>query len=1302
MESTTSASSRKRSASEDPTASSPVTRSTRLSDTNPPSSSDPAPADIDAYMDSQGESDVLDATLLPPPHQHNPSPLDPNPEDVPSSTFLRFQAIETMRDMPLIEGSTWALVAKSWWRRFEKAATGQVDKEGGLNEDGLGPVDNSSLLDADGNLDENLVEGVDFDCLPESAWACLTALYGTPEQSPIKRKVIVRGIQGEPSIELHPPRFRYFLLTDEPANRMVHGDKELYFTTSCVSTTSALHRDLAAKFHRPDEHRIWQITLGSEPAGTNYPSGALALSEARVVDPGDKLIGDVISASDAFIIEFKENGRWIADPTDSVDTNDTGMIEDRTPLPLFSQGNDFFSRMGGSSSSSTSLGRSTLTVNGLTSPSSISSTSSLNKPTTIATRPRASIKPGTLGLGNLGNTCFMNSALQCLAHTPQLTDYFLTDVFTQELNPDNPLGMRGEIAQSFGALLQRIWSDTSQTTSYSPREFKSVLSRFAPQFSGYQQHDTQEFVAFLLDGLHEDLNRVLKKPYVEKPDWNGGADLELVKLASSSWEGYMKRNDSVIVDLFQGQYRSTLVCPECNKVSITFDPFMYLTLPLPVNKKWRHEIYYIPWNTDAKHVKVPVELHRDASFRDLRNLLGRWMGANPDNLLTLEIFSHRFYKNLDDSQLCAEMAENDKIVCYELPCHAQQTRNYTPKHGDPYILPVFLCDAAIGRTTHMTFSRPSPLLFGYPFIVAIAPDDARSTIRIKELVVEQLQRWTENARDLWSWEAPEEPDLDTEMEEVRIPTPLIAPKDAVTEIKENGDIVPVEEGEIVDQKALLYADDDDELLTLDTRVSKAFSSDSQDMDIGLSAVPSREVRRVGVKAGAFTLRVQSGHKDFGTGVAYGMSSSRFDSWDLRREEWTMPGSEDSVDPVLLLSDDALFVEFDQNMKAYYFATGPQAFHHTLFNTWETFTHPEYSEAVRAAAAKSQRGISLQDCLDEFTKEEQLGEDDPWYCPQCKKHQQATKKFDLWSVPDVLVVHLKRFSNSRALRDKIEAFVDFPIEGFDLTETVQERKIAKKLQEEGVDITRFKFGDLDEPLVYDLYAVDEHRGGLGGGHYRAYAHNDVTGQWYQFDDSFVTLSRPDAAVNPDAYLLFYKRRTSRPLGGKTHSKIEAARQGSEPSSVAETPVPVHHVNEQLPTPPDEPLTLVTESSSRKQDPSQAQANRNWPSTGRWPTPQSESSSISTSPPPLDEPDGELPSFAESQYDEVLQDSLDPLVLSSNRYDLERASPTSSNEVQVDSDDERSGRVESDSKEASPPLREEMPGEAQGGTDTWKDD
>lgn len=126
--------------------------------------------------------------------------------------------------------------------------------------------------------------------------------------------------------------------------------------------------------------------------------------------------------------------------------------------------------------------------------------------------------------------------------------------------------MQGAIAEAFGALLRRIWSDSSTATSYSPREFKQTLQRFAPQFIGYQQHDSQELLAFLLDGLHEDLNRILKKPYVENPDWKGEGDKELVDLANLSWEGYLKRNDSVIVDLFQGQYKSTLVCPECEKV----------------------------------------------------------------------------------------------------------------------------------------------------------------------------------------------------------------------------------------------------------------------------------------------------------------------------------------------------------------------------------------------------------------------------------------------------------------------------------------------------------------------------------------------------------------------------------------------------------------------------------------------------------------------------------------------------------------------------------------------------------------
>jgi hypothetical protein len=219
-------------------------------------------------------------------------------------------------------------------------------------------------------------------------------------------------------------------------------------------------------------------------------------------------------------------------------------------------------------------------------------------------------------------------------------------------------------------------------------------------------------------------------------------------------------------------------------------------------------------------------------------------------------------------------------------------------------------------------------------------------------------------------------------------------------------------------------------------------------------------------------------------------------------------------------------------------------------------HPEIEAQQAALAAKKKRGINLDDCLDEFTLEEQLGEDDLWYCPQCKKHQQATKKFEIWKVPDILVVHLKRFSNSRMLRDKIDSFIDFPIEGLNLENRVEERSVARKLVEQSVDIAELGINtDLEEPLIFDLIAVDEHMGGLGGGHYRAYCKNPDDSQWYHFDDSHVSKAQATEAVNSNAYLLFYKRRTTRPIGGRTSEKVKEALAQND--------------SKQLATPPDDP-------------------------------------------------------------------------------------------------------------------------------------
>lgn len=92
-----------------------------------------------------------------------------------------------------------------------------------------------------------------------------------------------------------------------------------------------------------------------------------------------------------------------------------------------------------------------------------------------------------------------------------------------------------------------MWSGGSQ--SYAPRPFKSIISKHAPQFAGYQQHDCQELLGYLLDLLHEDLNRVTKKPYVETKDSDNRPD-EVV--SSEHWKNHLQRNQSVIVDTFQG------------------------------------------------------------------------------------------------------------------------------------------------------------------------------------------------------------------------------------------------------------------------------------------------------------------------------------------------------------------------------------------------------------------------------------------------------------------------------------------------------------------------------------------------------------------------------------------------------------------------------------------------------------------------------------------------------------------------------------------------------------------------------
>ena len=199
-------------------------------------------------------------------------------------------------------------------------------------------------------------------------------------------------------------------------------------------------------------------------------------------------------------------------------------------------------------------------------------------------------------------------------------------------------------------------------------------------------------------------------------------------------------------------------------------------------------------------------------------------------------------------------------------------------------------------------------------------------------------------------------------------------------------------------------------------------------------------------------------------------------------------------------------------------------------------------------------VSLQECFSLYTKAERLGDGDAWFCPHCKRKQEVMKEMGLWSVPDVLIIHLKRFRQTSNSSNKLSTLVDFPLEGYDMSPFVTNNSKCHELQDQEPQppsgpeqdshnyqnvltsvLSSFKKDKVDSQtnpvqgrpsnFVYDLYAVCNHHGDdLQGGHYTATCRNPTDGQWYSFDDMHTSKVDEADVVSQDAYILFYQKQT----------------------------------------------------------------------------------------------------------------------------------------------------------------------------------
>jgi len=1171
---------------------------------------------------------------------------------------------------------TWYLIHQQWFNSWATScgipdqstsspplpsAPAALPSESTLSAD-LPPIDNSPLLNELNQLKFGISIGIDCEILPEEFWNLLVKWYGLKDPShSIPRPVIAPSGPSSESVEFYPPTFIFHILS--PSSNLEELDQydpselniirtlpklPIQKTFSIGNSLKNLKSQLSDNLLPPGlltrSFRLWSIhDSPTDPDQLILTSAEFLLLDKQLVEPSS---GDLADLNEALLTEpinrlaiehQHPRGSWLIDsttkPVPPAAPSTPPQDDDGSAPPIFG-GQEWLDRMERMNQ-----------ANLLDPKFSLSTPAHSNLNLLGFDSSQAALKArgirGLVGLSNLGNTCFMNSALQCLSNCPELKTYFLSRVYISELNRTNPLGMGGKVAETFGQLIERMWSSeyevsrktngcatSSGLSSYnsnsvhqsiSPREFKSIVGRFNSLFLGYGQQDSQELLTFLLDALHEDLNRVKVKPFDEIPDYddeNSANDPlqeaeKILKLAKTCWNLYRRRNDSVIVDLFQGQYKSTLICPDCNKVAIKFDEIMYLTLQLPINKKFKGTIYFVPLDLSKPRIKVVYQLNKDSTFRQLKQHIGQILSVDPNRMAAIEDWSGKPWKIWQDTDSLEGIMERDVINVFEtpLPFAALKSGVYyaNGEEAADLLIPVVSYRPA-ERTNLMSsgsMHKPSHMAFGVFFVARISAKDRMSSRAVYDAIVREYARYTSQADDLFE---PAE-DEDVEM------------KDAGTETEPTVAIERERRPVANLFKISVPRTPCPTVFPISSSMGNPTIELEERVKLSAAKAATAPVATPGVVKETPSINGTQNGAVFETDENEDLYEDKIVSQNAEPDQ---PSSSTSISSPLptgpvVFEGDYFECEWTPNAMGHFFGLDKSMPNSKNWIEPPVIEDPELVASRLAEQTKKAGELTIEECFKDFSKPEKLGEDDKWYCPRCKNHVQATKQMQIWKVPDILVVHFKRFSSARTSygrSSKVDNFVDFPIEGLDLSQEVEGIRVMRELkkkkrelemvtaagdhqdppvppppqilvdslgasssdhrdqslntggddailedqndelqqdnrqqtdhgEEKGENEEEADDEEEEESLIYDLFAVDNHFGGLGGGHYTAFAKNEEDGKWHNYDDSHVTeVSSPEKVKSSAAYLLFYRRRTTRKLGLKTHGIVSSAMQSRD--------------------------------------------------------------------------------------------------------------------------------------------------------------
>ncbi|XP_028390167.2 ubiquitin carboxyl-terminal hydrolase 43 isoform X3 [Phyllostomus discolor] len=631
--------------------------------------------------------------------------------------------------------------------------------------------------------------------------------------------------------------------------------------------------------------------------------------------------------------------------------------------------------------------------------------------------------PGAQGLKNHGNTCFMNAVVQCLSNTDLLAEFLALGRYRAAPG-------RAEVTEHLAALVRALW--TSEYTPQLSAEFKNAVSKYGSQFQGNSQHDALEFLLWLLDRVHEDLEGSSRGPGSDKlqPEASQTSENHL------SPSGQLSLGQSFVQSHFQAQYRSSLTCPHCLKQSNTFDPFLCVSLPIPLRQTRFLSITLAFPSKSQRFLRVGLAVPILSTVAALRKMVAEEGNVPVDEVILVELYPSGLQRSFSDEEDLNSIAEEDNVYAFRAPPPPGQevlsahppgvsvSPRLAAREGQRLSLPAHSDNKVLVLFCNLVGSGQQASRFGPPFL--IREDRTISWAQLQQCILS-------NVRYLMKSEA-----------------------------------------------------------------------------LGQQNPGS-----------LFSIRV------VGQSLA----------WSYLSPQDSRPLCHWAVDRALHLRKPGgpphvkLAVEWDSCVKE------------RLFGSLQEERVQEADSVWQQQQAHQQHSCTLDECFQFYTKEEQLAQDDAWKCPHCKALQQGMVKLSLWTLPDILIIHLKRFCQVGERRNKLSTLVKFPLCDLNMAPHVAQRSSgAKPMPGPWPSWKQPACLPTSYPpdFLYDLYAVCNHHGSL-----QAYCRNSLDGQWYSYDDSTVESLLEDEVITRGAYILFYQKRNSIPSWSASSSV-----RGSTSSSVSD--------------------------------------------------------------------------------------------------------------------------------------------------------